>query len=570
MRSPNVEANQNSTIGPIERRPLAPISPPKVKTSVEAIASNGPRAFVTGGRERLAPWLAALISGVLLGLPLSVEKFSAAFAPLSWCWLVPLFVCPGPAARASRLFACAAVAGATATAIGIYGIAYVIGGLSPAYFLVSGLLWALPFGGFLLMRPLLGAERALWTLPLVWPLSEWAIQHVDGLPPFLHLSGLQDNAAWLIQFADLTGEWGVTAWVVLFNVLLFRAVRRSGPVRFKACATVVACMTLPALGYSAWSIGSAGGGKTYRGLAVQPFLDPERAGAVPLLEQETYLTDVAVAKQKPDLILWPEGAIDFPLTDYPDLRRFVTQAVADWGTPLLTGSFQRRGRQIFGPAAFAMSNAAFLLSPGPPGSGPESTQVLPPHLKRRLAPFGEAMPYAQRFPWLNRVFRKWHRGEAPLLAGRDFQVFRYRTDNGDELRIGPVICWESLYPGDLAELVRRRAQVLVVMANDFDWGASSISYLHASIDRLRAIETHRPVIRVSTTGPSLAVDGRGRELAATAPQRQATMTFSFAPDDDFTFYSQHPNWFPVLCAAALGICAAAAACQQIPRRKGLR
>jgi apolipoprotein N-acyltransferase len=508
--------------------------------------------------ERMAPWLAAVASGLLLGLPLSLAKLSAAYVPFAWIWLVPMLFWPGPHARAWKLFLCAWIAGTVATAVGIYGIAYALGNLAVAYFPLAGLLWAMPVAGFLLLRPLLGARRALWTLPFLWPLAEWAIQRVEGLPPFLHLSAVQANAVWLIQFADLTGEWGITAWVVLFNILLYRALKQPRPGRLRSCAIVLAAMLLPVFAYSAWSISRAKAGKPYRVLAVQPFLNRESVNATQLLERETYLTDLAVAREKPDLIVWPEGAIDFTLADDMRVRNFVAQAVSDWGTPLLAGSWERRGRRL-SPSWFARasaSNAAFLLAPGPPGSGPNQTDLSRPHLKRRLAPFGEAMPYTQRFPWLNNLFRKWHPGEMPLIPGRDFLVFQYRTDSGEPMRIGPVICWESLYARDLATVANRGAQVLVVMANDFLWGGSSISYLHSVLGRLRAIETHRPVIRASTSGPSLAVDGRGRELACPPVQRQTTLAYFVSPEEDLTFYSQHPDWFPVFCAAVLVLFAA--------------
>jgi apolipoprotein N-acyltransferase len=77
------------------------------------------------------------------------------------------------------------------------------------------------------------------------------------------------------------------------------------------------------------------------------------------------------------------------------------------------------------------------------------------------------------------------------------------------------------------------------------------------------------VIRASTSGPSLAVDGRGRELACPPVQRQTTLAYFVSPEEDLTFYSQHPNWFPVFCAAALGIFAATGIIHRLRHTGGL-
>ncbi len=448
-----------------------------------------------------------------------------------------------------------------ATTLGTFGIAYPLGWLAPLYFLIGGLIMAAPFAAFLLLRSAVGVRRAVWAMPLLWPCVEWGIRHVDGLPPFLDLAVLQANAVWLIQFGDLAGEWGITAWVVLFNILLYQAIVRRGGARPVALrmAAVCALMLAPAIAYSAYRLHGTTGAKPLRVLAVQPFLDVNRAGASKLLEQETYLTDLAVAKAKPDLIIWPEGAIAFPLEYNQKIRRFVAQAVADWGTPLLTGGVDFGGRGI--PLlrlirVSSVANAAFFMSPGAPGSGPGQTSLAPAHIKHRLAPFGETLPYANRFPWLNKLYRRWHPGQIPLTPGFDSMIFEDRTDSGERVAIAPVICWEALYASDLALLARHGAQMFAVVSNDFWFGDSSIPWLHAAIARLRAIETHRPVLRVSTTGPTIALDGRGREVAIAPVHTQATLAFSVAPGEGVTFYVRHPDLFPALCLFTVSMWAA--------------
>ena len=55
--------------------------------------------------------------------------------------------------------------------------------------------------------------KALIALPFVWTLTDW-LSHITphGLQVYL-LPYTQANNTWLIQFADITGMWGVGFWV---------------------------------------------------------------------------------------------------------------------------------------------------------------------------------------------------------------------------------------------------------------------------------------------------------------------------------------------------------------------
>ena len=498
------------------------------------------RTYILPRVHRLSAWTplaAATASGILLGLT-GLPRQSSVLAPLAWIWMVPLL---WSGVSGWRLFWCAWWSGILSTAIATYAMMPLLGKLAIPYYPLGGLALALPWAVYALLRRRVG----IWAIPFIWPLSEWLVWRLDGIPPFLFPPLSQANAVWLIQFADLFGAWGISAWLALFNLLIWRALHHPQPKRWLAAAL---CLAAP-LAYSAFRLYEKQPDPCYRVLLMQSTPTP---GMADRLRQAT---DAAILSGgKPDLIVWPETVLPRPLDTDAGERRFAAEAVADWGTPLLTGGFWERGRRALplpGVRRAPAGNATWFLTPGPPYSGADAVSLQRPHIKRRLVPFVEGLPYTGQFAWLDRFYRHWRPDLLALRPGRDFQVFRYLDDRARPITIGPAICWEELYGDDIAETVRRGAQVLAVVTSTSQFGDSPIPYLHASFSRLRAIENRRPVVRAGVGGLTTALDAQGRVLAVAPPLRDAVLSATVAPISETTMYTRYPNFLPVACAVLL-------------------
>lgn len=137
-----------------------------------------------------------------------------------------------------------------------------------------------------------------------------------------------------------------------------------------------------------------------------------KAGSRPVVLRKTVaLTNRALAKSetKPDLLIMPETAVPYDLTENKDARETIYRGVARWQTPLLTGlldapvaddaaaSWQAPGDK---PRAREIFNSAAILSPAPEEQGKRlNVSVSPVYHKRVLVPFVERVPYVeQSFP----------------------------------------------------------------------------------------------------------------------------------------------------------------------------
>ena len=79
-------------------------------------------------------------------------------------------------------------------------------------------------------------------------------------------------------------------------------------------------------------------------------------------------------------------------------------------------------------------------------------------------------------------------------------------------KIGMAICYEVVFPAEVAELVRDGATMLVTITNDAWYGDTSAPWQHFRTARFRAAENRRPLLRAAITGVSayVAPDGSVR------------------------------------------------------------
>ena len=201
-------------------------------------------------------------------------------------------------------------------------------------------------------------------------------------------------------------------------------------------------------------------------------------------------TEKALAIDKNvDFILWPENAVDVD----PFTNTKVGQALGSFEKPLIIGAVIRKNQELL--------NTSILWQ--------RSSQNI--YVKQHLTPFGEYIP-------LRAVASK----VSPLTdsvedftPGTSSKVF---TVNG--AKIAPIICYE-LIDDALISRAARNSQLLVVQTNSATFGKSPQNAQQLAITRIRAIESGRDILSVSTTGVSAFIDHRGTIQMQTEPYQSA-------------------------------------------------
>lgn len=226
-----------------------------------------------------------------------------------------------------------------------------------------------------------------------------------------------------------------------------------------------------------------------------------------------------------DLIVWPEAATPFFLSQAPGWRRWLTAQVADWRTPLLFGGLKQM-------ADGSAGNGAWLLTPGRAHADFVG--------KHHLVPFGEYVP--AWVPWLHKLVP-------------DIGDFQPATDSGvltlsPRLRIGVLVCYESIFADEMRARIGNGATMLTVITNDAWYGHSPAAWQHLEAARMRAVESDRFVLRAANTGVSAIIAPDGAIQHTIDWWRQGTVTGSVAAIHALTPYCRHGDW-PLLVACLL-------------------
>lgn len=496
----------------------------------------------------------ALLSGLLLFIASPGPVF---FAPAAWLALVPLlYALSRPDFKPRHAALLGGITGLAYYPLLLYWILIVLGrygnlqlwGSLPALLLL-GLYMSLYLAGFAaLVRRLQNSFSLVWAAPTAWV----ALDYLRGLLfsgfPWFDLAYTQFETPLLLQIVDLTGHHGLTFLIVMTNCLVFHALTRSrhsaiaNPRKGLAFGTAIALVAL-ALSYNLIRYKQVeehlATAETF-GVAVIQGNISQGQKWLPHLQRETlnkYLSlSLQVLEEKqPELIVWPETAMPFYLAETHFLKDIVTLASANPQLTVLTGAPYREKEPAGGPTRYY--NTAFFIN----GEGlrPERYD------KRHLVPFGEYVPFKKFLTFLS-----------PLVESvADFTPGVVRKPVAcQNVRVGVLICFESIFPTLARQQVRNGAGLLVNLTNDAWYGRSSAPWQHLSMAVFRAVENRRSLARAANTGISCLIDPLGR-VHSISPLFEDFTGYEDLPvtsiSSVFTFYGG--NFTGLLCLAVTAI-----------------
>ncbi len=414
-------------------------------------------------------------------------------------------------------------------------------GILVLFSLYLGLYHALFATLFVYLRCHLGAAVALTIGPFLWVAVELARARITGFPWDLLGYSQVDNllltrlapfaGVTLLSFVIAAGNSVLTAiWMsktrhrvalgvlgLLFASLLQVAGGHQSPV---APATHLATLlqenlAVGATGHNAEMLPS---GEKYRQFTA--------ASLAPVLS----VSKIKSIEAKPDFIIWPEAPADFATSDPLFLAQLANLARTA-STTVVAGSLGVDFNAAFEGGYHEFGSAAIFDPSG---------KYLGRYDKIHRVPWGEYVPYKQLFFFAGNLVA----GVGRMSPGRSYTIF-----NADSHRFGVFICYESIFGDEVRRFVQNGAEVLVNISDDGWYGDTGAPWQHLNMARMRAIETHRWILRDTNTGVTTAIDPHGRGIFTTPRHIRAAFSFPFnyEPATDLTFYTRYGDWFAYLC-----------------------
>ena len=323
-----------------------------------------------------------------------------------------------------------------------------------------------------------------FALATIWTAREWVSINLPygGFPWSRVAQALSDS--FLSSLVYFVGISGLSFISVFITVALLQAIEagwknlRSHVLPLLSTAGVLvlaALFVVPAGAESGEVTVAAVQGNANAGL----FANAERGTFLKNQLDATELLGANPLKESIDFIVWPENASDLnPQAN--DLAKLQIDAiVAKYQVPLIFGAITESGEEIF--------NSSLHFAPG--------KGQIDQYDKKRPVPFAEYVP--------DRDF--WY-SLAPDLIGLVSRGYAFGTRDGifefEDRNLGVLICFEVAIDDIGRELVRDGAEIILSQTNNADFGRSDETFQQAALARLRAIETGRTLVNISTVGVS--------------------------------------------------------------------
>jgi apolipoprotein N-acyltransferase len=393
---------------------------------------------------------------------------------------------------------------------------------------------------------------AFLAAPFVWVFSEFLRYWVTGnnWNAIGYSQALVNSSDSLLNLAGVsvlwTAEFGgvllVSSIVVLVNIPFWMGTRvvasyKSSSRQRMAYAVFLAslvplvsvlCLSISMLATTAISSLRGADGTV---VALQPNVpmksltpsDFERLRDQQIAAAESELRKLPNNDRLPTTVILPESPMNFAYNDDPEFQSVI-------------GDFARRNRAsvLFNsmePDRTTMKYFNSAVMVGPDGS------KLAQYDKIFLLPFGEAVPSP-----LDAIM--------PAFVGTFAYGSEYDLLSLGDAKAGVMICFESHFGQLSREYVRNGADALIEMTNDGYLGPTPVLRQHLANAVFRAVETKRPVLRVTNVGITAYINERGQVLDEAPAYTEAARAWNVAKSDGSqTFYVRYGDWFAWLCSA---------------------
>lgn len=228
---------------------------------------------------------------------------------------------------------------------------------------------------------------------------------------------------------------------------------------------------------------------------------------------------------QPTTVILPESPMNFQYAEDAEFRAFINKFAQRNDVSVLFNSAEPDKRRKYG-----YFNSAVLIN--------EKGEKVIQYDKIYLLPFGEFVPLPEPIEWI-----------VPTMVGRFSPGEEYDLLPFGDAKAGVMICFESHFPSLSREYVRNGADILVEMTNDGYLGNTPVLRQHLASAIFRAVETNRPVLRVTNVGVTAYVNERGEVLDEAPVYQEDARTWSVSKSDGKqTFYVKYGEWFAWLCS----------------------
>ncbi len=381
-----------------------------------------------------------------------------------------------------------------------------------------------------------------------WISFEYIHHHWDFLWPWLTLGNALAQYPWAVQWYEYTGTFGGSLWILLINVMGYSMITRWMRARPLRIGVYLSLIFVPIiLSLWIWFTIKPADSKPVSVTIIQPNFEPHyQKFRIPQRDQVKRFLQLSRDNidSLTSYLVFPETSFEGVLLnkfdDDPDVQLFQHFIDSFPQLHLVSGITSYRTLE---PNELDHTNYRVHISGGVDTtfwdvqnsaiqmiSGQNGYEV---YFKSRLVPGPEMFPYKKYLFFLNPIVESLGGTFEGLTEQRERTVF-----DGGPLKVGPIICYESIFGEFTGGYMRKGATALFIVTNDGWWDNTPGHIQHLLFGALRAIEHRRPIARSANTGISAFIDIRGRILQPTKYGETTAIKGEIIPETRITFYTR--------------------------------
>ncbi|MCX7724477.1 MAG: apolipoprotein N-acyltransferase [Thermodesulfovibrio sp.] len=371
--------------------------------------------------------------------------------------------------------------------------------------------------------------------PFIWVSLEVLRNYLFTGFPWALIGYTQYKFLLVAQIADITGIYGVSYLVILFNCLVFDLLTfKKNKLKYPLLSYIPIVASIVSVSlvfifivlYGVKRLYEPVHGKTIKVAIVQ--------GSIPQNEKwdfnkaneiiNIYKNLTLKAKTyNPQLIVWPETAVPFIFEKNKYFSMDLINFVKEQKVYLLFGSIMERQVEKY-------TNSAILI---------DLNGVIAYYYdKIHLVPFGEYVPLRKILFFIDKLTV----GVGDYQAGSSYNMAITPFGN-----FATLICYEIIFPEQVRKFYLKGGSFIVNITNDAWFGTTSGPYQHFSMAVFRAIENRKPLIRAANSGISGFIDSYGRIINKTKLFERTYLVEDIQGNEKISFYTKYGDLFAYIC-----------------------
>ena len=240
------------------------------------------------------------------------------------------------------------------------------------------------------------------------------------------------------------------------------------------------------------------------------------------------LTTEKNIKEKEKIVVWPEVALTYFLTEEPDVVEYLKKKIPK-NISLITGGLRRE----FDNNSFKLFNSLYLIN----------DETFDFYDKKKLVPFGEFVP----FRGILKSF-KLAPGTSDFSEGYKSNQMRIELEK-EEIFFEPSICYEAIFQ----TFAENKSSVFVNITNDAWFGKTIGPRQHLAAQIFRSVEKSVFFLRSANSGISVVINSKGEILKKIKLNSTGYIDIQTSLSSEETFFEKHGNMSVFLIILFLGL-----------------